>query len=340
MERKPSVFGWQADTAGCGHYRIELPLAEYARRGGNATWGEVITPEALETADVIIGQRVCLPGPTGVWQKLCAQGRSLMVYEIDDDLFSVDPSNHVAYPFFTKPEILANVVSNVTASDVVTVTTEPLAEVMRQYNPNVVVVPNRIPAWLLSHNLHREAGRTIGWAGSATHAMDWEDAAPQVGRYLWRDSTARMHIIGGGLFQSMRNWPLDQVTITKWVDSLDDYYRALDFDVALAPLRPHLFNRSKSALRPLEMAALGIPVIASSVGPYEQFVQHGRTGYLVSQSHEWMKYLRALDQDAGLRNEMATSARELASKHTVESNLPSWLNAWQIPAQTKVEAAA
>lgn len=331
------IMGWQADTTGCGHYRVSLPLAEYVRRGGDARWSETMTAEDIMESDIIIGQRVCLDGPTMLWQAMCAKGDKLMVLEIDDDLFRIDHTNRAAYKFYT-PQLLENLAANLRASHVVTVTTPQLAEVMKEYNPNVHVVPNRIPAWLLSHERPVADRLTIGWGGGGSHEMDWADAAPQVGRFLWRNEDTQAHVIGG-MYESQRNWPLARVTISPWFPSVTGYYKAVNFDIGLAPLRPHLFNQSKSPVKTLEYAALGIPAIASDAGPYSTFVQHGSTGFLVKQDHQWTTYLKELAGDTELRHVMATNARELAAKHTVESNLTSWLAAWQVPAPTRAKAA-
>ena len=324
----PRVFGWAADNSGCGYYRIELPLREYARQGGVASWSDVMPDQEREEADVIIGQRVCLPGATNLWQYLCAKGRATMVLELDDDLWSIDPSNRGAYLTY-RPELLDNLRRNITVADVVTVTTEPLADVVRPYNSNVVIVPNRIPTWLLEHERPVREDLTIGWAGSATHGMDWEDTAPQVARFLTRNTDVRAHVIGA-VFKSMRGWPFERVRSTGWSASVEEYYRLLDFDVALAPLRAHAFNRSKSAVKALEYSALGIPVVASAVGPYETFVQHGVTGLLVRRDHEWAAHLRALAVDDDARREMGRRARDMAAEHTVEGNLDSWLSPWGV----------
>jgi hypothetical protein len=99
--------------------------------------------EWLHTADVIVGQRVCQPGATVRWQQMAREGRCALVYEIDDDLLDVDPSNGPAWSFFSRPEIRANVIRNIVLADLVTVSTEPLADVVSQWNRNVVVLPDR-----------------------------------------------------------------------------------------------------------------------------------------------------------------------------------------------------
>jgi hypothetical protein len=313
---------------------MKLPADEYARRGGDIRYSTELPLD--ETFDVVIGQRVCRPDSTRAWQGL--KGRTLLVYEIDDDLFHVDPASTAAYKFYARPEVQDNIRANVAIADVVTVSTEPLGELLRPINPNVVVVPNRIPGWLLEHDRPRNTHLTLGWAGSGTHEIDWADPGPQVSRFLWRNNDIRAHIIGSP-FTAMRNWPLDRVRFTHWLNSIDDYYRTLDFDIGVIPLRPHVFNRSKSALKALEQGALGIPVVASAVGPYESFVRHGVSGYLVRTDHEWGRYLRLLADDADARTELGQAGRVIAARHTVEGNLRSWLDAWGVPAPELEEAA-
>jgi glycosyltransferase involved in cell wall biosynthesis len=89
------------------------------------------------------------------------------------------------------------------------------------------------------------------------------------------------------------------------------------------PLRPHVFNDSKSAVKALELAALGVPCIASNVGPYAGFVRHGETGFLASRRHEWHHYLQQL-LDPAVRKEMGAKARALATKNTIERNAHLW----------------
>jgi glycosyltransferase involved in cell wall biosynthesis len=320
------VHGLVADYSGCGWYRLIAPLTEYQRRGGSATWGHDFTPEIRAEADVIIGQRPCTDDVTKVWQHACRHGDALMVLDLDDDLWNIDPSSKRAHRTFT-PAMLDNLRANIAAADVVTVSTEPLAEVVRPMNPNVRVVPNRIPAWLLEHARPRCVAVTIGWAGSTSHSMDWDNAGPQVGRFLARNRDVLAHVIGS-TYSSMRSWPAAQLRNTGWLGSVDDYYRSIDFDIALAPLKPHTFNRSKSNLRLLELSALGIPTVASNVGPYADRSLHGVRGFLVDRDHEWPKYLAILVNDNDLRREMGANARGWAYGQTVEAHLDQWLEAW------------
>lgn len=333
------VFGWSADNSGCGWYRMRMPLDELARRGHDTLVAEDMPREWLDTCDVIIGQRICKPGPTRTWQRIAQHPkRPLMVFEVDDDLWQVPPSSVKSYRWFSLPEVKDALRANIRVADLVTVSTEPLADIVRELNPNVVVIPNFVPAAMLdlARGDREVTGVTVGWAGSETHVMDFEQIGPQLVRYFDRNPGVRWHTIAGPehavlqAFSWMRRFPREQWQATEWFDDIWDYYRALgQFDIATAPLLEHQFNRSKSWIKALEAAARGLPMIASAVGPYPHFVQHGNTGLLLKHEHEWPRALRDLVLDTAMREEMGAAARHLATRNTIEGNGHLWEDALQ-----------
>jgi hypothetical protein len=302
--------------------------AELARNGHETHTASVMPDKWRATADVIVGQRVCMPGPTLRWQQLAREGRARLVLELDDDLLGVDPSNAPAWVFFSKPEIRSNLKRNIQIAHAVTVSTPALAERVAQLNPTVHVVPNTVPAWLLelSTSVTGDGPITIGWGGGASHEMDWAEAGSEIASFVTRHPTTEMHIMGWQppVWQRL---PKDRRRFTQWIDSVPDLYRLIDFGIGLAPLRPHLFNQAKSPLKTLEYAALGIPAIASDTGPYPGFERHGGTGFLVRRPHEWARYLRVL-LDPDTRREMGGKARAVAAEHTIERNISLWEKAF------------
>lgn len=321
------VYGWLADRNGCGHIRIMTPLTALRGHGLVTGWSERLNTNRLPRT--LIGQRVCNPGPTGTWQRLARKGnRPRLVFEIDDDLWNIDASSERAHAFFAQPEIRANLEANLRVADAVTVTTEPLADLVRAFNTNVHVIPNYLPGWLLQHERPRRDGKVvIGWGGSATHRMDWEQCGQHVRRYLQRaPRQVEFHCIGSDYTKAFR-LPPERVRVTPWTATVPDYWQALDLDIMVAPLRAHVFNASKSCLRATEAAMLGIPVIASDYGPYAQFVQHGVTGLLVKADHEWGKHLRALVEDQAMREELGNNARAQAAAWTIETHADDWKKA-------------
>jgi hypothetical protein len=317
------VFAWAADEAGCGWYRAELPMRALANLGYATRHATRLPQPVRHNRDtIIIGQRVCDPNPSMMWQLLASEGRRL-VYEVDDDLFNVDHRSPAAHQYYARPDIRDNIIRNISVAAAVTVTTEPLADIVRQWNPTVHVIPNAVPDWLLNHQpAQRTDGTvTIGWGGSATHHMDWDQTSSQIRRFLQRHPQTELHCIGndyGALLKAPRR------RFTPWVPDVDTFLRTIDYHIGVAPLLPHVFNRSKSAVKALECAALGIPTVASAVRPYEDFVQDGTTGYLIRRDHEWAAALRALTNEPDMRTEMGMAAREHARHYTISAIAPLW----------------
>jgi glycosyltransferase involved in cell wall biosynthesis len=351
------IFGWPADWHGCAFYRIEQPLEALQHRGHDVHVAAVARGDAAEhmmSADTIIAQRTCLPHATARWQclrqvnnpdyrewlrksgtsnqdllKIHAQAarrdrRHHMVLELDDDLWNIAPSSKQAYAFYNNPAVLERLALNVARADTVTCTTQHLAGLLRPLNPNVHVIPNAIPAWLLQHQRPRRMDGvvTVGWAGSGTHAMDWAMCDTPL-RAVLGHTRSELHVIGNWSLTWSR-LPASKVRTTGWISSVAGYYRAIDFDIGLAPLADHRFNYSKSPIKALEYAALGIPVIASPVGPYRDFVIHGKTGYHARTNAEWTKYLKDLIHDPAQRAELGALAREHAANWTIDQVAPLW----------------
>ena len=117
---------------------------------------------------------------------------------------------------------------------------------------------------------------------------------------------------------------------SNWQPDVGDYYKRVDFDIAVAPSADIPFNRSKTPIRALEMAAMGIPVVASNRLPYSEFVIDGKTGFLCDDDHdEWVARIGQLVDDDALRAEMGQVARDQAGGHTIEDNWHLWEQAYE-----------
>lgn len=326
--RPTRIFGWLGDNAGCAYYRCTLPMSNLPEAPWQAGVATTIPDEYFMRFDVIVGQRVCKPGVTQRWQRICADPDVKAVYELDDDFWTLDPSNS-AHDWYAQPHIRANLQANITAADLVTVSTEPLADRVRPWNPNVVVLPNYIDAQVLDLPRPDQSVDTvtIGWAGSSTHDMDWVDAGPAIAKVVTSLPNARMSFLGARYPQGM---PRDKVSWTPWQESVGMYLELLTmpFDIAVAPLAAHPFNAAKSDVKAKEYAACGIPIVASNVRPYAEFVVHGETGFLVKDPSDWGRYLKRLINDRDMRIGMGENARKLAAEHTIQGHIGEYERAW------------
>ena len=343
MGRDVKLFAWGMGQDGCSYYRLVLPLTTLAEDPGMDL--DLVVGRGLPSSvrdgssgvDVVVSQRLIEPRVVDAWQQMATDGRTLVV-DYDDDHFSLrddnpawrNPSSNWPNKEAWDREWLPAMERAIAAATLVTCSTDYLANVLRQHSDKVVVLPNRIDAGLFAADQPlRGPGEhlRVGWAGSATHDKDWAQAAPHIAHGLRKVPDSEMVMMGhdygpavGHRRSSFRPW---QVDMTAYYNSMTDLH------VGLAPLANDQFNRSKSCVKALEYAALGIPVIASDVGSYHDFVQHGVTGFLVKNSHEWSRYIRMLGSDEGLRRQMGAAAREVAREHTVQEHAHEWLDAYR-----------
>lgn len=338
------IFAGHDGGSGCAWYRVILPLGELARHGHDAEivsaqqWrakgdgvGEVREPEFTASRmaghDIITGQRLDNYAGMGVWRRARTPG-SRLVYEVDDDIFSIEQVNFGAWRHFQDAGAREAVATYAQMADLVTVTTEPLAETMRQFNPNVAVINNHIPGWVL--DLPAPAGErpAVGWHGGVSHGEDIGLIARPLRQFLDRHPAWDAVLIGADYRPTVKHRRCGYIPWTHVTDDPAGFYSSIDFDIGLAPLRWTRFTAQKSHIKALEYAARGIPVIATDCEPYRDFVVHGVTGYLVKRDHEWLRYLTDLANDEAMRAEMGAKAKEVARGWTIEQGWKLWEDAY------------
>ncbi|MFB9924861.1 hypothetical protein ACFORO_25835 [Amycolatopsis halotolerans] len=326
------IFGWLADRSGCGYYRLMLPGAELAKRGHDVMLDGAL-PAAAKSGecDVVIGQRTCNEGASVTWQKIARAGHTKLVFETDDLLSAVDPSNRAAHRFYDA-ETVRRYHENMAVADVITVTTDRLAEHARTVNPTAAihVLPNMIPAWLLGHE-RPSAGDlvTIGWRGGLSHGRDFGELAKPLRRFLQHPSNrdrVEFHAMGAPYHERVATRH-GRTRWTGWHEAVGDFLRAVDFDVAVIPLRPSVFNEAKSDLALVEMSALGIPSIVS-VWPGSPYTAHAAAGPVARFAGDWAEHLHDLVNDAEAREQLGKQAREWAAGRTIEGNAYRWEEAY------------
>lgn len=300
-------------------------------RSVNDDEGATITQSDMAGHDIIVGQRLNVHRGMEAWRR--ARGPfSRLVYDTDDDNFAVNKDNWAAYQLYDKPEVQDAVMHLAQVSDLVTVTTDYLAGVMREHTgcENTAVLPNCLPAFALDLPRPERERPSVGYQGGANHGADVAVAAASVRRFLKRFPGWDLRIGGTDFRPTFKAGK--QAKYSKWVGIYDDpaaYYATLDWDIGIVPLAMRPFDYSKSNIKVLEYAARGIPAVATDCDVYRSFIDHGRNGFLVKQEHEWLKYLSILASDEGLRSKMGEQAREDARAWTIERNWQLWERAYQ-----------
>jgi glycosyltransferase involved in cell wall biosynthesis len=289
-----------------------------------------LPPVPNDPVDLVVGQRIVRPDLLATWRRLGTVTRRVL--DLDDDLFRIPPDNRRAYGVYSQPVVQATLREAVVVSDLVTVSTEPLARAVIdacQIDPaRVTVLPNRVPASLLAVNRQRRDRVTVGWAGSPSHEPDMALVAVPLRKFLDRHRDVDLHLIGHD-WRSAMGLRRSNVRVTGWAESLPAYWQSIDFDIGLAPLAHSIFAMSKSAIKVLEYGALGIPSIASDEAPYRDAIVDGVTGFLVRRPADWDRRLRELASDAAMRAEMGAAARaHIATHHSMADGWQYWERAY------------
>lgn len=318
------------DGQACGYYRVRLPF-EWLNKAGHVMTSTDVTQDdhpPMQGSPIVLGQRFGGQTVDTLWYNLGQTGTKL-VWETDDDLWNMDESNPANLMISDMTRYwMESALGN---AHLVTTTVPHLADAMRKFNPNVVVIPNAIdPALLTAERRHHEK-LTIGWAGGASHHDDFRSIIGPIRAVTDSRGDLSFHSVG---VDYGKDFGLAQNRFTPWRASMLEYYSGLDFDIGLAPLLDTAFTRSKSPIKAIEYNALGIPVIASNAGPYKDYVVDGVNGFLCNTEAEWTDRLNLLINDTELRESMSVKAREVARLHTIDQTAPLWEAAFR-----KLEAA-
>jgi glycosyltransferase involved in cell wall biosynthesis len=330
------IGGLPHNPDGSGYYRFFLPFKHLIANsrhliavGPHGPQAAPLSPADIPNMDVLAMQRPA--GRNGVYQLERLVGHVKLVYETDDDLLQAEPSG---LPHLFDTQTLEGIRRSLRLVDAVTVSTPYLAEQMRPYNPNVFVLPNYVKAGLLDLHRPKRETLTVGWAAGSSHLIDIVTVSDQLRAVLEANPQVDMHFMGHDWSPELHRADLAsavkrQCRWSNWQPDVGEYYKQIDFDIAIAPLADVPFNRSKSHIRALEMAACGIPIVAADLLPYHDFVKDGKTGFLYSTPTEFAKRLDELIHDADARAELGANAKEQARGWTIEEHWVKWQDAYE-----------
>lgn len=307
------VYAWETSHSAEHHFRIGMPFPlldptrfETARGGPDPT---------LHDYDVVFAQR--LAGHAPLWHELCADPNVLTVYDMDDDLLCVDPQNAFCYNIFhpLEPETRRNVL----AADIVTVSSPGLLARFKEIHPNVVMLPICVPDDLLHWPRGDSDELVVGWAGSMHKRQDWESVnlVAHLTRFAVERPDARFLFKGA----DYTNGQLRGATILPF-GLIGDYYANIPFTVGLAPLMSSHFNDGKTHTKLIEYGMKGIPTIASPIGQYTDWIDHGVNGMLVD-GDNWVECLHHL-ADPSVRKAMGDAAFKTTSEWTISKHIHKW----------------
>lgn len=304
------------DQGPSGYYRIILPCQTLKDEGLIADLA--FAYDDFAAADILVFQRQHRPGAVDEVMRWQGLGKKIVV-DFDDDYLQLDSGNK-ANLVYTE-EVTADLKRLVSAADAITTATKPLAALYGEYNKNVHVIPNALPARAFKLSPRPSKRLIVGWQGSDSHHEDLRLIAGAVGS-LQKRFDFKLVLAGYNpldLFKgaTFRTW-------TPFSPELDYFQAFADFGVGLCPLAKTPFNEGKSDLKWLEYSALAIPAVASAVSAYEE-LEDGATGLLADSADEWEEQIARLLLDKVLRRKLGEAAREhVLAKRTILGSLTLW----------------
>ncbi len=357
MNWPPIIYLCKSPENGDVHWRVTRPAARLREAGVDATscWLDADQMPTVPVAGrVVVLQRVTVKGDgpeyARAWvDRLRAAGALAVVYEMDDDELTgaeavhldatmpIGASGHAALA--TTRQALRWTLE---ACDGATVTTEPLAAVVRRYTDKpVVVVPNAIDVDWFRARLAPKApwadSLTIGWAGWRRPDADLEPMAIAWGRIAARYPDVRF-VVAGHQADVIYRQPIDLDRIIRVpVAPLDEYPAMYQVDIGCCAVADTPFSRCKSPIKAWEFALAGAAVVATPT-LYGDCV--ACKGYLRETADDWEHALSILIEDEPERRK---SARDMLAHvehhHTLTGNLHHWTDAYaEIVASVRVPA--
>ncbi len=267
-------------------------------------------PTLVKRADILILHRAPNdPLVAGIIETV-HERRGLVLMDTDDLIFDPAAFDWIDSPDFRDPvraglyrEDMRRHRQTLEACDAVLASTEYLAGRVRSAGKLCWVHRNAANLELVerSERVLKERRRigqkiVVGYAsGTPTHNRDFAVIAPVLQDLLGAHPEVELRIIG--FLDLAPDWGRFRERIRRynsvaWQD-LPAWIAQLDIN--LAPLmESNPFSQSKSEIKYVEAALVGVPTIASRIGSYTEAIRDGQNGLLATSLPEWRACLERL----------------------------------------------
>ena len=355
------ILSLPVDDGGCGWYRVRQPFNMILK---NTDHDAYVTDKdddgmeifkALKVADIVVIRQGAEEGMRRLVEKY-PEIRAKWVMDIDDNIEIISPYSEHYTKYGTKEYYdrhlknwlwkdgvgafdskrnsiqVASLIEGMREVDMITATTERLADYASKYNKNVKVLPNCIDHsmwWNL--NLRKNKQLRVGWSGGVSHYEDWYAIRKPLNE-LMKEYDFKLIMVGSHYAGLIDEDNKDRVEVHPWVPFKGHSYRmmCLGLDVAIVPLADLPFNKNKSPVKWFEMSAMGVPSIVSDVQPYKGVFMEGETALGYRTPRQFKKALKTLLTKPKLRKNIGYASRKWVEKNRDAKKCASmWIEAYQ-----------
>jgi len=283
---------------GVSDVRVVEPLAMLGADHGvdvilNANGRQL--PTDIQGPRIFVFHRPMLLGEPGSRQLRTLLDRGwIVICEFDD------------HPEFF-PHMVMDEVLNFRGVHAVQTSTEILADVFREYSPNVMTFPNAVATIPEADNFAGTNDITFFFAG-INREYEWLPFIDSINSVIARLShRVKFEVISDrGFFEAIDT---DRKNFTP-ICEFDIYKKILSrSEISFMPLSESTFNRCKSDLKFIEAASRRVVALARST-VYAQSIDDGRTGVLFDSPDQLASRLAQLITDQDRTRSIATAARQ------------------------------
>ena len=319
---------------------------------------------------------------------LCHQLGVKTIMDIDD--YWKPTMDHPAYQLILAEKLDEKIKANLPLADYIMTTTPIFADTIRNFNKNVVVIPNAIDIndrQFIPDGLPKQTDRIrLGWLGGSSHLADLEILNAAIGKIIGNEYDKKSQFVVCGFdvrgeitefnpktkertkrkirpeetiwvkyeqiftnkYQTIKDADYvkylqtyskeepypdeDQPYRRIWTKPITTYAKNYNaFDISLAPIKEHIFNKSKSQLKVLEAGFHKKALIAQDFGPYTidlknawkegKFIPGGNALMVPSvKNHKlWFKYIKLLIDNPNLVTDLAEQLhQDIVPKYNLE----------------------
>lgn len=277
-------------------------------------WVHPLNPETMEVDLSLIKE----------FADLLRKNGAKIVLDIDDWWHLT--TNHPFYDNWKKAQTCEVVKEHMRIADVVTTTHQHLANKIKQFNPNVVILENA--PWTkyeqyVSKKTQSDRLR-FGYFGASQHFEDVETLelpfrklaqnSSLDGKYMfylggWKEDNEASQYYQWIFSAQGQNKNYGRIAMADVYSYAQGYN---DVDVSVAPLNNTEFNKCKSNLKIIEAAYHKCAFIGTDMVPYSGWIKNGEEGYLIpsDKPKEWYRIMSQMIQNPEATREMGLKLHE------------------------------
>jgi glycosyltransferase involved in cell wall biosynthesis len=244
-----------------------------------------------------------------------------IIYDFDDSIWM--PTSSSANPNTSVIKCSWKIGFICRYSSIVSVGNCFLADYVKKYNPNVVVIPTVVDTEKVHVGLQNQSQSkiTIGWTGTFTNFLHLQLIEKAIARLQGKYDVSFVIIAEKDPRLKSANYTFKEWNLDTEIEDL------LQINIGVMPLYKSEIELGKCGFKAIQFMSLGIPVVVSPVGANCEIVKNNETGFWASSDEEWYCCLEKLILDKDLRIAMGKSAQKsIQQNYSVASTEQPFLN--------------